>query len=86
MSATVRYDVKYSPDSGHILAGAVRHDPTTDRQLFITQCDVTGHAIGAVALWLIAHDDGEPHQVTNRSGVTYELTSRVVTGDEVMHP
>lgn len=73
----MRYGVKYQPLSGEIHAGVVRHDSATDRNVFITHCDVTQQAIGAVALWLTHHDD-EPYQITNRSGVIYELSARIV--------
>jgi len=79
----MRYSVKYL--SGEIHAGTVRHDQETDRQVFITHCDVTEQAIGAVAVWLIAHNLGPgPYPITSRGGTTYELTARIVTGDEVI--
>lgn len=74
----MRYGVQYQPLSGKIDAGPVRHDKKTDRQVFMTKDDVTGQAIGAVARWLIAHDAGEPYQITSRGGVTYELTARII--------
>lgn len=72
----MRYGVKYQPLSGEIHAGVVRHDMASDRQVFVTKCECTQQAIGAVALWLTHHD--EPYQITNRSGVIYELSARVV--------
>ena len=75
----MRYGVQFQPLSGKIDAGVVRHDPKIDRQVFITKEDVTGQAIGAVALWLLAHADGMgPYQITDRLGNTYELTARIV--------
>jgi hypothetical protein len=35
--------------------------------------DVTGHAIWAVAQWLLAHYDGEPYEISG-VGATYRLT------------
>lgn len=81
----MRYGVQYQPLSGQIDAGVVRKQGDLD--VFITKEEVSGQAIGAVALWLIAHDDAlSPYQITDRQGVTYELTARIVTGDEVLHP
>lgn len=76
----MRYGVQYQSISGHIDAGTVRRQG--DREVFITKEDVTGQVIGATALWLLAHDDGIPYQITDTNGVTYELTCRVVTGSD----
>lgn len=75
---TQRYGVQFQPISGTIDAGPVRRDPVLGLDVFILHSDVSGFAIGAVALWLLAHFDGEPYQITDRNGTTYELTARVV--------
>lgn len=80
---TQRYGVQYQHLSSVIEAGSVRNDPANDREVFIMKSDVTGQCIGATALWLIAHADELPYQITDRHGVTYELTSRVVPAEEV---
>lgn len=74
----MRYGVQYQPDSGIIVAGSVRRDPVTGVDKFILKSDVSGFAIGAVALWLLGHDDGEPYRITDRHGTTYELTCKIV--------
>jgi hypothetical protein len=82
MSNGLRYGVQYQPLSHTIHAGPVRRDAKLDRDVFISHVEVTGFAIGAVALWLITHDDGEPYQITDRHGTTYELTARIVNESE----
>lgn len=88
MSTQMRYGVQFQPLTGKIDAGTVRriigHPKFGDHDVFIMKDDVTGHAIGAVALWLIAHADELPYQITDRNGTTYELTSRIVpTGERI---
>lgn len=73
---TMRYGVQYQPLTATIDAGSVRRQG--DRDVFITHCDVSGYAIGAVALWLLDHDDGTPYQITDRNGTVYELTCKIV--------
>lgn len=82
---TMRYGVSYQPISGTIDAGAVRATPS-GIDVFIMSSDVTDHALIASALWLLVHDDGTPHRITDRHGTTYEMTSRVVKTEEVLHP
>lgn len=83
---TQRYGVQYQPITATIDAGAVRRDPKLNLDVFILHSDVTGFAIGAVALWLLAHDDGEPYRITDRLGTTYELTCKIVPEEEAPTP
>lgn len=72
----MRYGVQYQYSTGTIDAGAVRKVGETEA--FILASDVTGQAVGAVAQWLVMHNDLQPYRITDRHGNAYELTARMV--------
>lgn len=74
----MRYGVQYQPATRSIDAGAVRQRGPIGVDTFILKSDVTGYAVGAVAQWLIATSKHSPYQITDRNGITYELTARLV--------
>lgn len=72
----MRYGVQFQPLSSTIEAGVVRRGD--DRDVFITKSNATDQAVGAVALWVLAHFGCGPCPITDRNGTTYELTVRVL--------
>lgn len=79
----MRYGVQFQPLSCHIDAGAVRRDQKSGLDVFMTKEDVTGQVLGSAAQWLAACvDDGGTYCITDRNGIVYELSARVVTDAE----
>lgn len=82
MSDHPKYGVQFQLFSGRIDAGKLGTE--NGRPVFKDKCDVTEHAIWAVAQWLDTHSAGESYEMFSdeEAGRGYRITVEKMLGEE----